>query len=127
MSFQDFCFIVTEKLSTEDEELLVKSTFRAFKGGRVTRSQRDFSKEAISFHEFRATMKKLPEFVGESDIREMFNAADLNRDGVLDMEEFGKMVKYSENATRTIDFCIFSGQTKWPQEHRCSGVFLKTL
>ena len=26
VSFQDFCFILTEKLSTEDEELLVKST-----------------------------------------------------------------------------------------------------
>ena len=97
MSFQDFCFIVTEKLSTEDDELLVKSTFRAFKGGRVTGSQRDFSKEAISFHEFRATMKRLPEFVGEAEIREMFSAADINKDGVLDMEEFGKMVKYPQH------------------------------
>ena len=35
VSFQDFCFILTEKLSTEDEELLVKSTFKAFKAGRI--------------------------------------------------------------------------------------------
>ena len=56
------------------------------------RGQRDFSKEVISFQEFRATMRKLPEFVGEAEIREMFSAADLNKDGVLDIKEFGKMV-----------------------------------
>ena len=39
-------------------------------------------------------MKKLPEHVSEDDIKEneMFSVADTNGDGVLDIEEFGRMV-----------------------------------
>ena len=39
-------------------------------------------------------MRNLPEFVSEDDIRDMFNAADEDRDGNIDVEEFGRMVKY---------------------------------
>ena len=38
-------------------------------------------------------MKRLPEYVAECDIREMFEMADVNNDGVLDIEEFERMVK----------------------------------
>ena len=38
-------------------------------------------------------MKRLPEYVAECDIREMFEMADVNKDGVLDIEEFERMVK----------------------------------
>ena len=37
-------------------------------------------------------MKKLPEHVSDNDIRDMFTAADTNKDGILDFEEFGRMV-----------------------------------
>ena len=96
VSFNDFCFIVSEKLSTEDGQLLVKSIFRSFKGARGS-SKRDFTKEAIGYQEFRSIMKRLPEYVAESDIREMFDMADVNNDGVLDIEEFERMVKNMSN------------------------------
>ena len=37
-------------------------------------------------------MIRLPEYVAESDIREMFEMADTNKDGVLDIQEFEKIV-----------------------------------
>ena len=54
--------------------------------------KRDFCTEAITFAEFRECMIRLPEYVAESDIREMFEMADTNKDGVLDIQEFEKIV-----------------------------------
>ena len=39
-------------------------------------------------------MKSLPELVTDQDIREMFDTADDDGDGLIDIEEFGRMVIY---------------------------------
>lgn len=85
---------MSEKLSAEqDDETLVKTVFKTFKGSKTrTKGPRDFSQETLSFEEFRDVMKNLPEFVSEEDIKAMFNAADEDRDGNIDVEEFGRMV-----------------------------------
>ena len=97
ISFKDFCQIVTEKLNSEDDDFLIKSIFKSFKGTEqynqdIRAPKRIFNKETLTFEEFKDCMKKLPEHVSDNDVREMFCAADTNGDGVLDFEEFGRMV-----------------------------------
>ena len=97
INFRDFCQIVTEKLNSEDDDFLIKSIFKSFKGTeqynqKCRAPKRKFHKETLSFEEFKDAMKKLPEHVSDDDIKEMFIAADTNGDGVLDLEEFGRMV-----------------------------------
>ena len=48
-------------------------------------------------------MKSLPELVTDQDIREMFDTADDDGDGLIDIEEFGRMVIYQSY------LCFFTG------------------
>ena len=63
--------IVSEKLNNEDDEFLIKSIFKSFKGSTIPLHQnvkapkRNFYHEAVTFDEFRNGMRKLPEFVSE--------------------------------------------------------------
>ena len=63
--------IVSEKLNNEDDEFLIKSIFKSFKGSaiplnpNVKAPKRNFCHEAVTFEEFRNGMRKLPEFVSE--------------------------------------------------------------
>ena len=41
-------------------------------------------------------MKKLPEFVSESEVREMWRAVDTEDAGVIDLHQFGRMVVPSQ-------------------------------
>ena len=69
--FKDFCLIVSEKLNNEDDEFLIKSIFKSFKGSAIPSHQtvkaptRNFYHEVVTFDEFRTGMRKLPEFVSE--------------------------------------------------------------
>ena len=69
--FKDFCLIVSEKLNNEDDEFLIKSIFKSFKGSAILSHQnvkapkRNFYHETVTFDEFRSGMRKLPEFVSE--------------------------------------------------------------
>lgn len=69
--FKDFCLIVSEKLNNEDDEFLIKSIFKSFKGSAIPSYQtvkapkRNFYHEVVTFDEFRTGMRKLPEFVSE--------------------------------------------------------------
>jgi len=99
--FRDFCQIVSGKLSSEDDDLLIKAVFKCFKetdGANVTSRphKRDFSSEVLTFEEFRTNMKKLPEFVPESEVREMWRAVDTEDAGVIDLHQFGRMVVPSQ-------------------------------
>ena len=63
--------IVSEKLNNEDDEFLIKSIFKSFKGSAIPSNpnvkapKRNFCREAVTFDEFRNGMRKLPEFVSE--------------------------------------------------------------
>ena len=71
--FRDFCLIVSEKFSNEDDEFLIKAIFKSFKGSpipadtNVKAAKHNFCCEAITFKEFRAGMRQLPEFVAEGN------------------------------------------------------------
>lgn len=71
--FRDFCLIVSEKFSNEDDDYLIKAVFKSFKSSAipveadVKAPKQDFSLEAVTFSEFRAGMRKLPEFVSEEN------------------------------------------------------------
>ena len=69
--FRDFCLIVSEKINNEDDEFLIKSIFKSFKGSAIPLNpnlkapKRNFFHEVVTFDEFRNGMRKLPEFVSE--------------------------------------------------------------
>ena len=71
--FRDFCLIVSEKFSNEDDDYLIKAVFKSFKGSAIPLEtdvkvpRHDFSLEVVTFSEFRAGMRKLPEFVSEEN------------------------------------------------------------
>ena len=76
--FKDFCLIVSEKLNNEDDEFLIKSIFKSFKGSAIPSHQtvkapkRNFYHEVVTFDEFR----------GERlHIEKLFRSMDKNNDG----------------------------------------------
>jgi len=95
--FPDFCKIVLRKFREENEELFNQQLFKVlcgtdpypqnFRAKRYRIQEKSFSKD-----EFCMVMRQLPVQVDETDITDMFDFADKDKDGRISYSEFLLMI-----------------------------------
>jgi len=82
IDFEEFVILMASSKSSPDEEML--AAFKVFD---------EDGSGTITLDELRKVMKKLGERVTEEQLKDMIKAADSNGDGLIDYNEFVKMMK----------------------------------
>ena len=83
IDFNDFLDIMTTKMSERDSEQELHKAFILF-------SQ---NKDHIDFEDLKRTAKELGENMTDEEIMEMITAADIDKDGMINEEEFWRVMK----------------------------------
>jgi calmodulin len=85
IEFKEFLFLMTRKMKKAPTEHEFLAAFK------------DFDKDGnglISSHEFRIVMTRLGHNLSEEQVEEMIREADEDNDGLINYEEFSKMLSY---------------------------------
>jgi len=95
--FPDFCKLCQRKFREFDDEMFRQELFKVLCGTephpvRFRAKKYKVQEKSFSLSEFRNMMSHLPEPVSDTEIREMFNFADKNKDGRISWEEFLVMI-----------------------------------
>jgi len=92
-----FCRVIMRKLREDDEENFRRELFRTMVGPKkydgVPAPIYNYSREFLTFEQFRTIMMSLPEYVDDEEVKSMFAHADKDGNGYISYKEFTLMCK----------------------------------
>lgn len=92
-----FCRVIMRKLREDDEENFRRELFRTMIGPKkyddCVAPIYNYSREVLTFEQFRTIMMSLPEYVDDEEVKSMFAHADKDGNGFISYKEFTLMCK----------------------------------